>query len=189
MKKLEKFKDLWFNYEVKVLRGEKREECVFTFADLPFMNPLDWINCWKLSSEVRDESMRLDVLVVRDHMISMTRNYINLLATVDHEIATTLGVVPTARKLKSTKKTDVSEGQIVDEPFGIITLTEKKPHILPIEGIYFMKNQVFHSVLTKVILNSKNFDNPSRHEITARFRWWNEVRKILVEIAKFFKDN
>ena len=69
VRKLDKFKDLWFNYEVKVLRGEKREECTFTFADLPFMNPLDWINCWKLSAELKDDKMLGDVLVVRDHMI------------------------------------------------------------------------------------------------------------------------
>ena len=174
---------------MKVLRGEKKEECTFTFADLPFMNPLDWINCWKLSAELKDDKMLGDVLVVRDHMIKMTRNFIILLSTVDHEIALALGVVPKQGKIKTTKLRDVSEGQIIDEPFGIITMKDKVPHILPIEGIYYMKNDLFHSVLTKVVVNSKNFSNANRLEVTARFRWWNEVRRILVDIARYFKDN
>ena len=119
----------------------------------------------------------------------MTRNFIILLATVDHEIALALGTTPKQGKIKTTKLQDVSEGQIIDEPFGIITMKDKVPHIFPIEGIYYMKNDLYHSVLTKVVVNSKNFSNANRLEVTARFRWWSEVRRILVEIARYFKDN
>ncbi|KAL6550645.1 hypothetical protein OROMI_021133 [Orobanche minor] len=87
IEKLLKFKDLFFNFKITVLRGEKKEVSVFTLADLPYMNPLDWITCWRLCSDVKEGSEILDVMTVRDHLTKMTRCYLLLLATVDCEIA------------------------------------------------------------------------------------------------------
>ena len=189
VEKLCKFKDLFFNYQVVVKRGEQRDECAFTFADLPHLNPLDWFNVWKLVSLVQNNNNSEDVLNVRDHMIQMSRCYIRLVAGVDHEVARALGSKIPEGTLKPAPKEDISDAQIIDEPWGLITVKDKKFFFMPIEEIFVMKNDVFQSMLTRIALNSKNNASTFRNETIIRFRWWMEVRKILVEIAKYFKDN
>ena len=48
IERLEQFKDLFVNYGLMVLRGENRQEFRFTLADIPFMNPMDWLNCYRI---------------------------------------------------------------------------------------------------------------------------------------------
>ena len=65
----------------------------------------------------------------------------------DHEIAKALGVTISEGVLKPTKIEDVTDAHIIDEPWGLITMKDKRFFFMPIEEIFAMKNDVFNTMI------------------------------------------
>ena len=72
-------------------RGELKKEAILTFVDLPFMNPMDWINCWCLILIEHQQMMTGDLKAVRDHLKLIIRSYLHLVARVDYVIPEAFG--------------------------------------------------------------------------------------------------
>ncbi|KAI3780421.1 hypothetical protein L2E82_10402 [Cichorium intybus] len=81
-------------------RGSDDEKDEFTLADLPFMNPFDWVSLFNILSRREDHE------ILHEHVKKLLTGYILEVSNLDVEVASVLNSVPkcSAEKLPSDLK-------------------------------------------------------------------------------------
>ncbi|KAI3510725.1 hypothetical protein L1887_17858 [Cichorium endivia] len=69
-------------------RGSDQEKDEFTLADLPFMNPFDWVSLFNILSRTEDHE------ILADHVKKLLMGYILEVAKLDVEVAAVLDSTP-----------------------------------------------------------------------------------------------
>ena len=193
IEKISTYKDLFDNYGLIVTRGEFKQEYRFTLADLPFMNPMDWISCYNILSTVYRQNASSEMKVVREHMRLMVKSYLHLFSRVDVEIAEALGYDLPKLKLDEVSPVDFADGEIIEKPWSIVIGLLDDHHSLKcwkmkIDDMYALNKSTMETICTRLPLVRKNKDSPLLEETVKRFKWWVAVRRLLVPVANKMKD-
>ncbi|KAI3510617.1 hypothetical protein L1887_17749 [Cichorium endivia] len=69
-------------------RGSDEEKDEFTLADLPFMNPFDWVSLFNILSRREDHA------ILHEHVKKLLMGYILEISNLDVEVASVLNTVP-----------------------------------------------------------------------------------------------
>ena len=150
------------------------------------MNPMDWLNCYRIIKVEFYNRMDQDTRVVLEHFKLMIRSYLHLLVRVDSVIASALGEHQPKSQMDPCTYKDASDAQIIDEPWSIIVGKVEndslKFYVIKVEDIPALNENTFNIILQRLVLNKRNPDSKRRDETVLRFRWWGEVRRVYIRM-------
>ncbi|KAI3779357.1 hypothetical protein L2E82_09072 [Cichorium intybus] len=173
------------NARFLALRGDDKEKMEFSLADLPFLNPFDWISLFNILS--REQKYQ----PLFDHVKRMLGYYILEVAKLDVEVAGVLDKVPlTVRRPPPKNLNKRKIGKIVNSNWSVAY--NSKEGLENVKRIFFLLDK--HLYRTPVLEHILHIINklPSNTAddktcINDMLRWYIEFRKrILAIIPKVF---
>ncbi|KAI3708708.1 hypothetical protein L2E82_38080 [Cichorium intybus] len=173
------------NARFLAFRGDDKEKMEFSLADLPFLNPFDWISLFNiLSREPKYHPLF-------DHLKRMIGYYILEVAKLDVEVASVLDKIPLTVKRPPPKNLSKRKiGKIVNSNWSVAY--NSKEGLENIKRIFYLSDKHLHRtpVLEHILhitnkLQSNTFDDKTC--INDMLRWYIEFRKrILAMIPRVF---
>ena len=175
------------NYRFQGFRGEEKIVCNFTCADLPLMNPYDWIKIHTILRKRKDDRYKNYL----NHMTLMLKAYITEIAKEDYEIANKFQRTVKAPNDTSKNINKVRDGTILSDPWSIIYKTheenEYKTKIFYLNEKHLYSTGNLKTFMAKVEMNPNNSSLDKKY-IYEVINWWIYVRNIIEgEIDFIFK--
>ncbi|KAL4568114.1 hypothetical protein LXL04_023715 [Taraxacum kok-saghyz] len=175
------------NYRFQGFRGEEKIVCNFSCADLPLMNPYDWIKIHTMLRKRNDDRYKYYL----NHITQMLKCYITEIAKEDYEIANRFKCTVKAPNDTSAKIKDVRDGSILTESWAVIYKTHEdnsyKTKIFYLNEKHLYSTVNLKTFMAKVEMNSNNSSLVKKH-IYEVINWWIYVRNIIDgEIDFIFK--
>ena len=176
------------DYKFEGIRGTAKKPVNFTCADLPLMNPFDWLNILWLLNRKKEPEKYKHYLV---HIKSMLKCYISEIAKEDFEVAQKFDRTVEAPNDTADNIDDVRDGSILVDPWSIVYKIHKDGRLQC--RIFYMNEKHRYSssnlntILAKMEMNTKNKTANKKH-IADNIKWWIMVRMFLVnEIDTIFR--
>ncbi|KAI3767763.1 hypothetical protein L2E82_18162 [Cichorium intybus] len=173
------------NTRFLAIRGDDKEKMEFSLADLPLMNPFDWISLFNILS--REQNYH----PLSDHLKRMIGYYILEVTKLDVEVAAVLDKIPlTVRRPPPKNLSRRKIGKIVNSNWSVAY--NSKEGLENIKRIFYLSDKHLHRtpVLEHILhITNKLQSNTADHKtcINDMLGWYIEFRKrILAMIPKVF---
>ncbi|KAL4584377.1 hypothetical protein LXL04_008977 [Taraxacum kok-saghyz] len=164
------------NYKLQGIRGEEKKVVGFSCADLPLMNPYDWIKIHTILLKRKDDSYKNYL----NHVGLMLKSYITEVAKEDFEIADKFQRTVKAPNDTSENIKNVRDGTILTDPWAVIYKThedqEYKTKIFYLNEKHLYSTSNLNTFMAKVELNPNNSPADKKH-IYDTIKWWLAGRK------------
>ena len=176
------------NWEFDITRGVDKVKSTISYADLPLLNPSDWINLYQLIVLRAEDYMKPHIKVFK----LLMQNYIFEMARFDIVAADIMKVTPKKVEPKYCDYGPNSDGLITKDPWGVVvkvTLNNvvKFGHLM-MTDIYTLPPDHLRLVKQKVMACSQNSDYDKR-EVLARIIWHEAVRSKIISFFNFMKEH
>ncbi|KAL4554680.1 hypothetical protein LXL04_037282 [Taraxacum kok-saghyz] len=153
----EQWKNTLINYKFQIGRGKDKVLSDITCADLPLMNPFDWINMHQMLIQRNDSKYKHYV----NHLKLMIKFYIAEIAKEDFEISQRFERTVNAPNDTNDKiKDSVRDGTILTNPWAIIYKTyedrQLKTKIFYLNEKHLYSTSNLNQFLAKMELNPNN---------------------------------
>ena len=175
----EQWKNTLINYKFQIGRGKDKELSDVTCADLPLMNPYDWIKMHQMLIQRNDPKYKHYV----NHLKLMIKFYIAEIAKEDFEISQRFDRTVKAPNDTNDKINDnVRDGTILTNPWAILYKTyedrQLKTKIFYLNEKHLYSTSNLNQFFAKMELNPNN-PKAEKKNICDMFKWWIFVRNIL----------
>ena len=175
----EQWKNTFINYKFQIGRGKDKVLSDITCADLPIMNPYDWIKMHQMLVQRNDQKYKNYV----NHLRLMIKHYIADIAKEDFEIAQRFDRTVNAPNDENDKiSDDIRDGTILKDPWAIIYKTyedrQYKTKIFYLNEKHLYSTSNLNQFLAKMELNPNN-PKDEKKNIRDMIQWWIFVRNII----------
>jgi len=175
----EQWKNTFINYKFQIGRGKDKVLSDITCADLPIMNPYDWIKMHQMLVQRNDQKYKNYV----NHLRLMIKHYIADIAKEDFEIAQRFDRTVNAPNDTNDKiRDDVRDGTILTDPWAILYKTyedrQLKTKIFYLNEKHLYSTSNLNQFLAKMELNPNN-PRDEKKNIRDMIQWWIFVRNII----------
>ncbi|KAI3690682.1 hypothetical protein L2E82_48885 [Cichorium intybus] len=167
-------------------RGSDEENDEFTLADLPFMNPSDWVSLFNILSRREDHEILLE------HVKKLLMGYILEVAKLDVEAAAVLDSIPECSPKKAPSDLKKRRlGIIRSDDWNVAYPTKEGNE--SVKRIFFLRDKhlyrtpVLKKILDLINKTKVNSENDKRC-FNDMLTWYIDFRKrILLLVPKVFK--
>ena len=174
------------NVTIMIKRGSEKEESEVTLADLPMLNPVDWIHMYHL---VKQMKVKHDLII--DHLAEMIKGYLNEVAKLDVEIASILQV--RTSQLAPDHPTELSNlkiGLIRKENWSVAFRKKKGNTNTATTHIFYLADKHYYRTvelnrLLELIENTKANSQEDRTCFSNMIKWYEVFRKALIKIIPY----
>ena len=178
----------FYNWEFEVTRGTEKTKSIFTFADLPLMNPSDWINIHQIMVLKCEDSLKQHIKVFK----LLMQNYMFEMGKYDLVAAELMKRVPVSVKSTYVDHGINSDGLITKDPWGVVVkVTEnnvvKFGHLI-MTDLYTVEPNHMKMLKQKIFAQIRNSEHDKK-EAYARIVWHEAVRSKIITFHNFMIED
>ena len=182
----------FYNWEFDITRGTEKTKSSISFAELPLLNPSDWINIHQIMVLKCEDYLKPHIKVLK----LLMQNYMYELGKFDLVAANLMKKI----SKKISKKVEPiycdyginSDGLITKDPWGIVVKvtvneTVKFGHLM-MTDLYTLAPNHLRMLKQKIVAQNRNSEHDKK-EAYARIVWYEAVRSKIITFFNFMKEH
>ncbi|KAL4564661.1 hypothetical protein LXL04_028729 [Taraxacum kok-saghyz] len=178
----------FYNWEFEVTRGTEKTKSIFSFAEVPLMNPSDWINLHQIMVLKCEDHLKPHIKVFK----LLMQNYMFEMGKYDLVAAELMKRVPVSVKPTYVDYGINSDGLITKDPWGVVVkITEndvvKYGHLI-MTDIYTIAPNHLKMLKQKIFAQIRNSEH-DKMEAYARIVWHEAVRSKIITFHNFMVEH
>ncbi|KAL4568005.1 hypothetical protein LXL04_023605 [Taraxacum kok-saghyz] len=178
----------FYNWEFDITRGTEKVKSTFTFAELPLMNPSDWITIYQIMVLKHEDYCKPHIKVFK----LLMQNYLFEMGRFDIVAADLMKQIP--KKVEPTYYDYGlnSDGLVTNDPWGVVikvTVNDivKFGHLM-MTDLYTLPPNHLRLVKQKVVAQNRNSEHDKK-EVLARIVWHEAMRSKIITFFNFMKEH
>ena len=188
IKRTDLIQKAFYNWEFEITRGTEMKKSTVSFADLPLMNPSDWINIFQIMVLKCEEWLQPHIRVFK----LLMQNYIFEMSKYDVVAAELMKRPPHEIKSIYVDYGINSDGLITKEPWGVVVKvsvgeTPKHGHIL-MTDLYTITPNILRMLKQKIFLQTRN-SAEDKKEVYDMIVWYEAVRSKIITFFNFMNEH
>jgi hypothetical protein len=188
MRRTNLFGNAFYNWEFDITRGTDMKISTISFADLPLMNPSDWINIYQIMVLKHQDYLKPHIKVFK----LMMQNYMFEMGRFDIVAANLMKKTPKQVEPTYCDYGMNSDGLITKDPWGVavkVTVNDsiKFGHLM-MTDIYTLPPNHLLMVKQKVVAQKRNSEHDKK-EVLARIAWHEAVRSKILMFHNFMMEH
>jgi len=178
----------FYNWEYEITRGTEEKKSIFSFADLPLLNPSDWINIYQIMVLRHQQHLKPHIKAFK----LLMQNYLHEMGRFDLVAADLMKVIPKKVEPIYCDYGENADGLVTKDPWGVVVKVtvndETKFGHLMMTDLYTLAPNHLRLVKQKVIAQNQNSEYDKK-EVLARVIWYEAVRNKIVTFFNFMKEH
>ena len=159
------------NYKFQGVKGEEKKIFDFTCANLPFMNPYDWIKIHSILRKRKEERYKHYL----NHVTLMLKSYITEIAKEDFALADKFNRTVSEPNGFNEKIKNLRDGTVLTDPWAVVYKThedrEYKNKIFYLNEKHLYSTNNLNTIMAKMELNPNNSSLDKKH-VCDTVKWW-----------------